>query len=410
MVSHSFELSKMSILHKKTKDESTLDALRRNPAEVQQGAGYADTLREILQQPATWQGTFDLLRGAEAQQLLAKALGSQPGHMVLTGSGSSMYIGETLAPLLHSGLGVPVQAIAAGTLLTHWSSVLPPGPGLLVSLARSGDSPESAGVVSTLLAHAPAWRHLVITCNANGKLATLYRDDPRVTVLVLDERTNDRSLVMTSSFTNLLLGGTGLLSGTRAALTSDDVNRAASGVQQIFDTQSDALASLAQRDITSAVYLGSGAAFGAAREGALKMLEMTGGKVVTLAETFLGLRHGPMSFIQPSTVIVALLSPDPAIRQYECDVLRELSRKQLGMAKIVVGDDVPGDVLGATDVCMTPSVSQSDTEIPTILAGVVVAQLLAFFRCLALGGRPDAPSEGVLTRVVEDFAIHGVAQ
>ncbi|RDS86930.1 tagatose-6-phosphate ketose isomerase [Dyella psychrodurans] len=387
-----------------------LDALKGQPAEVQQDAGYADTLQEILQQPATWQGTFDLLRGAAARQRLAKALGSQPGHVVLTGSGSSMYIGETLAPLLQSGLGVPVQAIAAGTLLTHGSSVLPPGPGLLVSLARSGDSPESAGVVSALLAHAPAWRHLVITCNANGKLATLYRDDPRVTVLVLDERTNDRSLVMTSSFTNLLLGGMGLLNDTRAALTANDVTRAASGVQRIFDTQSDALASLAQRDITSAVYLGSGAAFGAAREGALKMLEMTGGKVVTLAETFLGLRHGPMSFIQPSTVIVALLSPDPAVRQYECDVLRELSRKQLGMAKIVVGDDVPADVPGATDVCITPSVSRSDTEMPSILAGVVVAQSLAFFRCLALGGRPDAPSQGVLTRVVEDFAIHGVSQ
>jgi tagatose-6-phosphate ketose/aldose isomerase len=410
MVSHSFELSKMSILHKKTKDESILDALGGKPAEAQQGAGYTDTLREILQQPATWRGTFDLLRGETAQQQLAKALSPQPGHIVLTGSGSSMYIGETLAPLLQSGLGVPVQAIAAGTLLTHWSSVLPSGPGLLVSLARSGDSPESAGVVSTLLAQAPAWRHLVITCNANGKLAMHYRDDPRVTVLVLDERTNDRSLVMTSSFTNLVLGGLGLLNGTRAALTASDVDRAASGVQGIFDAQSDALGLLAQRDITSAVYLGSGATFGAAREGALKMLEMTGGKGVTMAETFLGLRHGPMSFIQPSTVIVALLSVDPAIRQYEYDVLRELSRKQLGLAKIIVGDDVPGDVPGPADICIKPSASQADSDIPSVLAGVVVAQLLAFFRCLELGGRPDAPSQGVLTRVVEDFAIHGVSK
>ena len=407
MVSHSFELGKMSILHKKTKDESMLGALQEMPAQARQDAGYADTLREILQQPATWQDTFDLLRGTAAQALLAKALGAQPGHVVLTGSGSSMYIGETLAPLLQSGLRVPVQAIAAGTLLTHASSVLPQGPGLLISLARSGDSPESAGVVSSLLAHAPAWRHLVITCNAEGKLATLYRDEPRVSVLVLDECTNDRSLVMTSSFTNLLLAGIGLLDGTRAALTTNDVRHAASGVQRIFDTHADALAELAQRDITSVVYLGSGAAFGAAREGALKMLEMTGGKVVTMAETFLGLRHGPMSFIQPPTAIVAMLSADPAIRAYEYDVLRELSRKQLGMAKIVIGDDVPDDVLAAGDIRIAPSVARADTQTPSILASVVVAQLLAFFRCLALDGHPDAPSAGVLTRVVEDFAIHG---
>ncbi|GAB2569724.1 SIS domain-containing protein [Dyella jejuensis] len=384
-----------------------LASLHAAPDEAQQAGGYADTLREILQQPATWQATFDWLRSAVVQQPLAGALDPLPTHIVLTGSGSSIYIGECLAPILQAGLRVPVQAIAAGTLLTHWRSVLPPGPGLLISVARSGDSPESASVVNALLAEAPAWRHLVITCNAHGKLATHYRNEPRVTALVLDERTNDRSLVMTSSFTNLLLGGTALLQHAHAAEDADAVRRAGADAQRIFDAQSDAIAALAQRDVTSAVYLGSGAAFGAAREGALKMLEMTGGKVITLAETFLGLRHGPMSFIHPQTLVVALLSSDPAVRRYECDLLRELSRKQLGMAQLVAGHDIPADVLGAGDVAI--DLSASDTEMPTVLAGVVVTQLLAFFRCLHLGGKPDAPSEGVLTRVVEDFAIHGAA-
>ena len=407
MVSHSGESDKMSSLHKKTKEKTMLDALREKPAEARQAEGYADTLREILQQPATWQDSFDLLHGTVAQQRLAKALDPRPGHVVLTGSGSSMYIGECLAPLLQSGLGVPVQAIAAGTLLTHWRSVLPPGPGLLISLARSGDSPESAGVVNTLLAEAPAWRHLAITCNANGKLATQYRSESRFTTLVLDERTNDRSLVMTSSFTNLLLGGLGLLQSTRAGLAQSAIEVAASNAQHIFDSHSDAIAALAERDMRSAVYLGSGAMFGAAREGALKMLEMTGGKVITLAETFLGLRHGPMSFIHPQTLIVAMLSADAEVRRYECDLLRELSRKQLGMAKLVVGHDIPADVLAAGDVAIETSASVSNPDVPAVLSGVVVTQLLAFFRCLQVGGKPDTPSEGVLTRVVEDFALHG---
>ena len=409
MVSHSSELSKMSILHKKTKDKTTLEALARAPVDEQQAAGYTDTLREILQQPATWQDTFDLLHSPVVQQRLAKAIEPRPMHIVLTGSGSSMYIGECLAPLLQSGLGVPVQAIAAGTLLTHWDSVLPPGPGLLISLARSGDSPESGGVVSTLLAEAPQWRHLVITCNADGKLATQYNNDPRVTVLVLDERTNDRSLVMTSSFTNLLLGGTALLQRTRGAIVEDAIDHAASNARRIFDASSDSLVALAQRDIASVVYLGSGAAFGAAREGALKMLEMTGGKVITMAETFLGLRHGPMSFIHPSTLIVALLSPQADVRRYEMDVLREVSRKQLGMAKLIVGSDVPSDVIGANDVYVDAPFATSSADAVAVLTDVVVTQLLAFFRCLQLGCKPDAPSEGVLTRVVEDFAIHGAS-
>ncbi|GGA19238.1 tagatose-6-phosphate ketose isomerase [Dyella nitratireducens] len=404
MVSHSGELDKMSSLHKKTKENDMLAALLERPAEVQRAAGYADTLREILQQPATWEGTFQLTHASAAQSLLTRALDPRPAHIVLTGSGSSIYIGECLAPLLQASLGLPVQAIAAGTLLTHWRSVLPPGPGLLISLARSGDSPESAAVVNTVLAEAPAWRHLVITCNAEGKLATQYRDEPRVSALVLDERTNDRSLVMTSSFTNLLLGGLGLL---RDAMTAEAIEKAAANAQGIFDTHADAIAALARRDMHSAVYLGSGAAFGAAREGALKMLEMTGGKVVTMAETFLGLRHGPMSFVHPHTMVVAVLSADPAVRRYECDLLRELSRKQLGMAKLIVGDEIPADVLSMGDVAITTSASASNPDVPPLLAGVVAGQLLAFFRCLQLGGKPDTPSEGVLTRVVEDFALHG---
>ncbi|WP_284332183.1 SIS domain-containing protein [Dyella flagellata] len=396
----------MADFQRKTKDNDALTALTAKPAEVQRAEGYADTLREILQQPATWRDSFRLTHGAAPQSLLAKALDPRPAHIVLTGSGSSIYIGECLAPLLQAGLGLPVQAIPAGTLLTHWRSVLPPGPGLLMSLARSGDSPESTAVVNTLLTEAPAWRHLVITCNAAGKLATQYRDEPRVSALVLDERTNDRSLVMTSSFTNLLLGGLGLLCD---ALSADAIEQAAVNAQAIFDTHADAIAALARRDMRSAVYLGSGAAFGAAREGALKMLEMTGGKVVTLAETFLGLRHGPMSFVHPHTLVVAMLSADPTVRHYECDLLRELSRKRLGMAKLVVGHEIPADLLCAGDVAIKTSASESNPDLPPLLAAVVAAQWLAFFRCLELGGKPDTPSEGVLTRVVQDFALHGAA-
>lgn len=399
----------MSILDKKTKAKNVLEALAAAPVAEQQTAGYIDTLREILQQPGTWQGTAELVSKPEVARVFAHALASKPTHIVLTGSGSSMYIGESIAPTLQAGLGIPVQAIAAGTLLTHWRGVLPPGSGLLVSLARSGDSPESCGVVSRLLDEAPGWRHLVITCNAKGKLATLYRDEPRVDVVVLDERTNDRSLVMTSSFSNLLLAGTGLLRDTADALQADAQQPLAENAQRVFGRYGDAIADVAQRPMTSAVYLGSGGGIGVAHEAALKMLEMTGGKVITLAETFLGLRHGPMSSVHPGTLIVAFLSPDATVRGYEIDLLRELSRKGLGLGKLIVGEGIPDDLLDERDIAIELQGLAAYGEVPTLLADVVVGQLLAFFRCLQLGDKPDTPSQGVLTRVVEEFAIHGAA-
>ncbi|MEO8778686.1 MAG: tagatose-6-phosphate ketose isomerase [Rhodanobacter sp.] len=377
--------------------------LAASPA-LQQEQGYADTLREIRQQPDTWLATADLLRTARVRDTLQDALSARPAHVVLTGSGSSIYAGECLAPSLQLSLGVPVQSIASGTLLTHWSSVLPPDGGLLISLARSGDSPESCGVVSRLLADAPAYRHLVITCNAAGKLATSYTDEPRVTVLTLDERTNDRSLVMTSSFTNLVLAGSGLLPASDAA--EQVTQRLAAAVRHVLDEQAEALAAVATMAFSNVVYLGSGGALGAAHESALKMLEMTNGAVVTVAETYLGLRHGPMSSLDENSLVVGFLSSDPFVRAFETDLLDELRRKGLGMARVLVGHDIPRRLLSKGDVEVALPALHGGPGVLPLLADVVVGQMLAFFRCLALGGRPDAPSQGVLTRVVENFPMH----
>lgn len=399
----------MSHVRMKAKSDPTLTELQGLPLIEQQKLGYADTLREILHQPDTWRDTANMLASPAARQIRAQVLDPMPEHVVLTGSGSSMYIGECIAPILQLELGVSVQAMAAGSLLTHWRAMLPPKPGLLISLARSGDSPESVNVVNRLLRDAPEWRHLIVTCNARGKLATSYAGDSRVNVLVLDDRTNDRSLVMTSSFTNLLLAGIGLLQAQPGEVTAAAADGAARIVRHIFERKADSLQSLATREFSTVLYLGSGAELGAAHECALKMLEMTGGQVLAAAETFLGLRHGPMSGVRPSTLVFALLSPDPTVRVFEVDLLRELSRKHLGMAKLLVGAEIPADLIGSDDVVirLDDLALQAQKETSTMLAGLAAGQLLAFFRCLSQGSRPDTPSLGVLTRVVGKFDIHG---
>ena len=388
----------------------TLDSLKAAPAAERQRLGYADTLREVLQQPQTWRDTASRLADASSRGMLRELLATQPRHIVLTGSGSSVYVGECLAPALQAGLGIPSQAIAAGTLLTHRRGTLPSGQGLLVSIARSGDSPESAGVVDQVLETEPDYRHLVITCNAQGQLATRYRHEARVKVLQLSPRTNDRSLVMTSSFTNLLLAGTGLLHAGASETPSELADLAAHIASALFERYGDALAKAGAADFDAALYLGSGPSFGAAREAALKMLEMSGGAVSAMCETYLGLRHGPMSWLDRPCPVVAFLSGTPAVRAYELDLLREISRKRLGGMRIVVADGIPAEVIGAGDLAIDlPGLSCVD-EVQQAMVHVVVGQLLALFRCLAQGQQPDAPAQGVLTRVVQAFAIHGGEQ
>jgi tagatose-6-phosphate ketose/aldose isomerase len=134
---------------------------------------------------------------------------------------------------------------------------------------------------------------------------------------------------------------------------------------------------------------------------------MTNGRVRSFPETYLGLRHGPMCAIDADTLVVCFLSSDPLSRAYEVDLIRELNRKKLGARKVILGQGVPeglaseGDLV--VDLAGGPALSDDDAP----LLDVVLGQLLAFFRCLHEGLRPDLPSDdGVINRVVEDFAIH----
>jgi len=371
----------------------------------QKQAGYFHTLKEICQQPWTWQRTCERMI-AERDSLLAYMQGVK--SLVFTGSGSSEYAGDCLRSPLRSELGLTVESVSGGNLLLHGAKALPNArPGLLVSLARSGNSPESTGAVKILLESEPAYRHLIVTCNEAGSLARTWRDRRDVLVLALPPETNDESLVMTSSFTNLTLAARflGLLGRPEEYRKSCAI--LSQSCRELLATHFDVISRIAATEFRRAVFLGSGTRYSAAREASLKMLEMTSGRVTTLSESFLGLRHGPMSFVHEDTLVVCQLSSDPRTRAYEVDLLAELDRKKLGLGKVIIGEDVPESIVRPGDEVIhcreLGELGDDDAAIPF----VVVAQLLAFFRCLEEGLRPDSPSEdGVISRVVESFPLH----
>lgn len=377
--------------------------------DIQCERGYGHTLREVCQQPLTWQVTAATMAAAAGRiQSVLRAGGIQDrsGGLVLTGSGSSFFACECAAVPLQESLGVATSAAPAGLILTHPRGVLPPsGKYLAVSLARSGDSPESAVVVERILGEERT-AQLLITCNGNGALARRYRSVPCIETVVLAKETNDQSLVMTSSFTNLVLAARSLADQGEHYLQS--AARLAGAARTLLVERAGELATLARRPYSNVVYLGSGARLGAAHESALKMLESNSGRVVTLADSFLGLRHGPMAAVGEESLVVAFLSSDPIVRAYEQDVLVELRRKGLGRWRLLVGERLPQELTpGGEDVGIEVNGrdgSFDDGELA--LLDVVAGQLLAFFRCLHGGGRPDSPSSGVIRRVVEGFAIH----
>jgi tagatose-6-phosphate ketose/aldose isomerase len=137
------------------------------------------------------------------------------------------------------------------------------------------------------------------------------------------------------------------------------------------------------------------------------MLEMTAGSVPTLCDSYLGFRHGPMSFAHSDTLIVCFLSSDPLLRAYESDLLQELNDKELGLLKVIVGEEIPRELARSNDVLLECTGLSAIGDDDSAVIHVIVGQLLAFFRCLQEGLRPDSPSEdGVINRVVQSFKLH----
>lgn len=364
--------------------------------------GFRHTIKEIWQQPGTWNETVRHLANFRVE--MAGALRGCH-HVVLTGSGSSQFAGESAASSLQRDLRRAVEVIGAGELLLRRSASVTGEPTLVVSLARSGDSPESAAVVETLLEAEPSTRHLILTCNSAGRLAMQFVGNPRVSVICLQDQVNDRSLVMTSSFTNLVLSARFLGWLDQPEAFVEVVDRLAEAGRALLASWPKRLAEFVSGNIHRIVFLADGGRFGIAREASLKLLEMTAGKIATMAQTFLALRHGPMCFLDSQTVVVCFLSSDPLMRCYELDLIEELNVKRLGARKLIVGTST--GPCRETDLTLSYEVQGYSADDDLGLLDVMVAQILGFYRCLEEGLQPDSPSEtGVINRVVGGFRIH----
>ena len=349
------------------------------------------TLNEIRQQPELWTTTLERVASSNAHSIV------QGRAAVICGAGTSAYAASAVAATWTNSLAIPTTDLLTFSKreLAHLAPAFASN-GVLVSLARSGDSPESVGVIARVKQMFPKVVHLAITCNEHGQLAQL----PEVFPLVLDPRTNDRSLVMTGSFSNLLLAGMAIACGD---FLTRHVPGIAATVRHALPGLEEVAQRLASQPSSRLMVLTSAGLVPLAREASLKVLEMTAGRTAAINETFLGVRHGPMSFLRFDSLVLCVLSSAPERRRFEEDVLRELRQKKLGRV-IVIGSPASDDDLGHDFIpAMAP-------DLPDDLRGpfeIVFPQLLAYHLSLASHLDPDNPSpDGVITRVVQRFQLH----
>ncbi|WP_330949281.1 SIS domain-containing protein [Virgibacillus sp. MG-45] len=371
------------------------------------------TAREIYQQPEVWNELVEMiLQQQDTWKTFVDSIYQKHDQVrvIFTGAGTSAFVGDTVVPALRKGTSGNIQfeAIATTDIVSNPEEyLLKQVPTIMVSFARSGNSPESVATVALgeqLIDH---FYQVVITCNKGGQLAKNVENDDKALVILMPDKAHDQGFAMTSSFTSMILTAYALFQST--PFNGEQEQLLVEQAQHFVDHVGDVVDDMLSFDFERIVYLGSGLFGQLSHEAALKMLELTAGKVVAIHESSLGFRHGPKSILHEKSAVVLFMSQQSYTRKYDMDILRELAVDDSGMKVIALTEKEDAEVAALADWTIT--VNQSETafsnDFHLALLYVIFAQTVALKKSLALGITPDNPSpDGRVNRVVQGVTIH----
>lgn len=376
------------------------EILSYSPSWLEQ-KGALFTAQEITHQPCLWRELYQELATKSAiwQPFLTALLARPDLQIVLCGAGSSAFAGKAIAPWLREHCGLDVHAYASTDIVpTPWQYLNPHKPTLLVSYARSGNSPESIGAIALADELLADVYHLMLTCNPEGELARYAEGKSNVCSLIMPEGSHDRSFAMTSSFSCMTLATLLLFGQPDFAQAAKQVEEIATLVEKNIPQWLPLIQTTAQIGFKRMVILGSSCFTSIAEEGALKMLELTAGKVATRFDSTLGVRHGPKFMINKDTLVVVMLSAQEYCRRYDIDLLNELKQDEL--AKQIVA-------LSSLPLERAIKLDSQLGDIWLMFPYLVFLQLLAFETSLTYGLSPDNPCPtGEVNRVVQGVQLY----
>jgi tagatose-6-phosphate ketose/aldose isomerase len=367
--------------------------------------------KEINGQPDLWKKTYEALLCQKEQIVvfLTEIFKITNLQIILTGAGSSAFVGEILQQSFYKKTGIPTKAIPTTDLVTHPEGYFQKSvPTLLVSFARSGDSPESIATFRLAERFHQTIYHLIITCNPDGELAKAAKSTENSLIFLMPGEANDQALAMTGSFTSMVLAGL-LIADINNIEQNEEIVKAVTGFgREIIKKYGQELSALAERDFKRVVFLGSGPLKGGARESHLKVLELTDGQIICQYDSFLGFRHGPRAVIDESTLIIYLFSCEPYVYKYEVDLVQSISSNEHFLFNIGIGQCLAQ--LPNLDFNLTIDLCSGKKKVPDdyfAICSVIPAQILGFYKSLALGLIPDFPSKnGGIARIVQGVTIY----
>ena len=370
------------------------------------------TSKEIYQQPETWMKTFNQVK-AEAKEIkaLIDKVISQPDYdIILTGAGTSEFVGNSIFPYLSPLNNFKVKSFGTTDIVACPEAYISrTKPTLLISFGRSGNSPESVAAVEAANTVCENIYHLFVTCNHDGALSKFAVGKDNCYAINLTPETHDQSFAMTSSYSNMYLA-------TVLSFLTDKLDEMEPVVKEIADNTAKfhqgAYQSVVEKivdefDFQRIVYLGSNCLKGVSQESALKCCELTAGKIMTTFDTTMGFRHGPKSVVCPGSLQVVYLSDDPYTRKYDIDIVKEMSPERDGNKILVVSSTYDEEVAKLADYFISFDNNNKYNNVFLGLEYINVAQTIALLKSIKMGIKPDTPCpSGKVNRVVKGVIIY----
>lgn len=367
------------------------------------------TAKEILQQPALWRNLAQLLmkQSQEIDAFMSRLEKLSDLRIILTGAGSSAFIGESLQMMLGRGYGLRSEAIATTDIVSAPEAVLFDVPTLLVSFSRSGESPESMEALRLASKHINKLYNLVVVCKKESSLADMAAQSGDTLILNMPEGSSDLGFAMTSSVSCMMLGTYMALSGIQASRYAEYIHQLADSVEKEFKAMDNLARDIASFPYDRMIYLGSGGLKGLAHEGAVKSLELTNGKVNASYESPMGFRHGPKTVINKRTLTVHFIFPLLKTRLYDLDLLHELVEQKEENKQAAIADK-NGDMPSGLDYAfLYEPVGAEYQELTAYIKGLLFLQLISLEKSMESGTPTDNPSiGGQVSRVVRGVKIH----
>lgn len=370
-----------------------------------------NTAREIYQQPKLW---LEVLKEVESNKaniddFIKERLNKDKVRVIFSGAGTSGFIGEILTPHLNKKVDL-YQAIHTTDIVANPQVYFKRDiPTILVSFARSGNSPESVAAYNLANQLIDNISHIFITCNEDGELAKIAENNNNILSLLMPKESNDKGFAMTGSFSCMTLAASLIFDIDNLKNNKKMVEKMVSMGEEILENGYEKVKEINEYEYDRVVYLGSGSFHGLTKESGLKLLELTRGQIISHSNTPLGFRHGPKSIVDNNTLIYIYISDDPYSRRYDLDLLNEIYHDEGKHRVIAVSNNYDRSIEEISHEYIYLSKDKNDINNPVFLSLLfaLYAQVFSLLSSVKSNIEPDNPSpSGSVNRVVKGVTIY----